>query len=159
MKNYLIIVGLIVFIFASCNKECQVSGPPPYPEAFTFVIMEENKNLIDSAEIPKIYYLENNKKVYINDLKKVDLDAACTFRHALTSTDIAYKSADGIKNFYVEYNADTVENLLLDVEHIVMPATKENCGYHTYTYKKVAFNEKEETLSNESACQIYVFEK
>ena len=116
MKNATFIL-LIIFI-SSCNKikRCPECFTPPSSFAFRIINKLDSTDLISSGFYKKdsihIYYQENSTTKEFQLEFQFD---SITQKTRIITNEIAWKSASGIKNYYIELTRNEIDTLYLDV--------------------------------------------
>ncbi len=154
--NYkIIILGLFVITtMVSCNlvKECPECVTAPEPFILRLISKVDSSDLITSGFFNKdsirIYYYDKDIKKDI-DLK-VHTDSI-THKSMIFSTDIAWISASGIKDFYLTLNSKITDTLYLNV----VPKQGDCCSYYQY----ISFKYNGQSLQIDNSDGVYTVKK
>ena len=117
--------SLMCIVSVSCETPvCCDPGPEPF---FAVIHTQEGKDyLAQHTDVPvELYYFENEEKVNLSPVVSFHQDTAY-----LTEVGLPWKSADGVKDFYLEVNGD-VDTLYVDVRE------------RKWKYNSVKFNGEE----------------
>lgn len=126
----LLIFGMLILSIISCDKICNVDCFTP-PGALNLKITDkaDSTDLIFTgvydADSISIFYIDKDVK------KSIDLSVftdSVNQRSMIVSSEIAWKSAEGFKDYFLYLNSQETDTLYLDVVSV----TENCCTYHPY---------------------------
>jgi len=124
--------GILTLTIISCTKICNVDCfTPPGDLRLKITNEADSTDLIFTgvynADSIAIFYLDNNVKRNIELSIYTD---SVNQRSMISSAEIAWKSVEGFKDYFLYLNWEEVDTLYLDV----VSATENCCTYHPFIY-------------------------
>jgi hypothetical protein len=155
--RFIIIMGLLSFIFGCSKTSRQVPNANLLPPPFDFVIVDslDDPLIINQTQSVKLWYLINGQINYIDDIKIKPVINSRKYAYYATTVLAPLKSSDNIaKTFLLQVDNDKIDTIYLDIVRLSQPIDRE---YNKYD--QVKFDSRLISLDLNHNPALWVFKR